>query len=58
MENVPLPMIVLREKGDGQGDDFLLFLKVFSRETDLWVGPNAICDFKVQNAKLCGEIFT
>ena len=37
--------IVLQKKADG----FLLFLKAFSWETDLWV---ALGDFTVKNAKL------
>ena len=40
---------VLREKGDG----FLVFLKAFSWETDLWVTQG---DFTVKNAKLGREI--
>ena len=35
------------------GDRFLLFLKEFSRETDLWV---TLGDFKVKNKKLGMEI--
>ena len=41
--------IVLRKKGDG----FLLFLKAFSWETDLWV---KLGKFTVKNAKLGREI--
>ena len=41
--------IVLWKKGDG----FLLFLKAFSWETDLWV---TLGDFTVKNAKLGREI--
>ena len=41
--------IVLRRIGDG----FLLFLKAFSWETDLWV---IVGDFAVKNAKLGREI--
>ena len=37
--------IVLRKKGDG----FLLFLKVISWETDLWVTPG---DFTVKKRKI------
>ena len=41
--------MVLRKKGDG----FLLFLKAFSWETDLYV---TLGDFTVKNAKLGREI--
>ena len=41
--------IVLQKKGDG----FLLFLKAFSWETDLWV---TLSDFTLKNAKLGREI--
>ena len=40
--------LVLRKKGD----EFLLFLKTFSWETDLWV---MLGDFTVKNAKLGRE---
>ena len=42
--------IVFRKKGDG----FLLFLKAFSWETDLWV---TLGDFTVKDAKFGKEIF-
>ena len=45
-----LEPIVLRKKGDG----FLLFLKAFSWETDLWV---TLGDFTVKDAKFGKEIF-
>ena len=37
----------------GKGDGFLLFLKAFSWETDLWV---KLGDFAVKNAELGREI--
>ena len=42
--------IVLQKLGDG----FLLFVKAFSWETDLWV---TLGDFKVKDAKFGKEIF-
>ena len=41
---------MLRKKADG----FLLFLKAFSWETDLWV---KLGDFTVKNANLVRKIF-
>ena len=38
-----------------QGNKFLLFLRAFSRETDLWV---MLGDFTVKDAKFGKEIFT
>ena len=44
--------IVLQKKK--KGDGFLLFLNVFSWETDLWV---TLGDFTVEDAKFGKEIF-
>ena len=46
--------MVLQKKKKKKAMVFLLFLKAFSWETDLWV---TLGDFTVKNAKLGREIF-